>query len=268
MGCTIGGFLIILVVLLTVIAILILRSKPPPLPSPPSRPLPSVDQSVFVLHSPQANGLIDVQTYVIARLQEYFDVSSSGDMDRGDVIEWIEMKARKADFVLLVFTKEFFSEWGSGTKPHVVKAAQRLLTSAVAQELLHRYAIIVMDEVSKKEFVPDNYYLKSMNVYVLGKESNEIEDLYRFITKSKAFEHQERVTISPDSSVSSDNTSQQTETTDVNPECHFNSDFFHPSMQKGSIYPVSPPNGHHSTQTDSILKIKQLLEPNDTSSYP
>ena len=157
--------------------------------------------SVFVVHSPTADIMRDIQTYVVCPLQEFFDVATSGDKMYGDIIEWIEIQVRESNAVLLVITKEFFSEWEEySSKSNVVRAIQRLLTSAVSQNILDKYAIIVLDDEVKENYIPNNHYLKSLSVYVLGKKKNEIDSLCRFVTKTSPFEHGRRASCSSISS--------------------------------------------------------------------
>ena len=215
-GC-LGGVLLLLFILVALVIVYFSMRKqeiPVPLPKPV---LPSDEFSVFVMHAPQENSMKSIQTYVVCPLREFFNVATSGDKMSGDMIEWIEVQVRQRSAVLLVFTKEFCSEWeGNDEKSQVVQAAQRLLTSAVAQELLDKYAIIVLDEDAKNNHIPNNHFLKSMSVYMLGKSKNEIENLYRFVTKTKSFEHQETPASKFNSFSSSfDFASYSTDSTDV-----------------------------------------------------
>lgn len=203
-GCSTGAVLFI-IVLGVVSSSCIIWRKVKKKSAPVLRRLtPSPNNfSVFVVHAPQADVIDDIQTYIVCPLQESFDVVTSGDMMRGDVIEWIEVQVREKNTVLLVFTKEFFYEWEgcSNTSP-VVRATQRLLMSAVAQDILDKYAIVVLDEEVKEKYIPDNHYLKSLSVYVMGRKMNEIDDLCRFVTKTTVFEHEGRASCSPISSTS------------------------------------------------------------------
>jgi len=215
-GCLGATLLLALILIVLVTAYFCFRKRKTKIPLP--KPvLPSDEFSVFVMHTPQENSMKSIQTYVVCPLREFFNVATSGDKMCGDWIEWIELQVRQRSAVLLVFTKAFFSEWeGKDEKSQVVQAAQRLITSAVAQEILDKYAIIVLDEDVKKHHIPDNHFLKSMRVYVLGKSKNEIEGLYRFVTKTKSFEHQEQPEPMFDSFSSSfDFASYSTDSTNV-----------------------------------------------------
>ena len=233
-----GGivFLLVFIVVAVVVYHIVRRKKKPKIPFVTTG-FPRVDCSVFVVHTPQDNSMKDLQTYVICPLRECFDVATTGDIMCGDIIEWIELQVRQRSAILLVFTKEFCSEWeGSEDKSHVVQAARHLLTSAVAQELLDKYAIVVLDEDAKKKYIPNNHFLKSMGVYVLGRKKNEIESLYRFITKTKSFEHKDEPPSTFGSSTcSSDFTSQHTDSTGANltPSSSEYISFGHPNKESG-----------------------------------
>lgn len=157
-------------------------------------PLPTSQDhtSVFVVYAPKTTSEKDIQTYIVCRLEEYFDVVTSGDQMRGDTMKWIEEQERTADAVLLVCTEEFHLEWEEKeVKSLVVTAIQTLLSSAVVQERLDKYAIIVLDDKSRQSCIPDNHYLSNMGVYVIGKRKNQLvlDELRRFVTKQAMFEH-------------------------------------------------------------------------------
>ena len=220
--------------------------------------LAPVDFSVFLMHSPQDNSMKDIQTCVVCPLRECFDVATSGDKMCGDVVEWIELQVRQRTAVLLVFTKEFYSEWeGDEGKSQVVQAAQRLLTSAVAQELLDKYAIIVLDEDAKENFIPDNHFLKSMGVYVLGRKKSEMERLYRFVTKTKSFEHEARPSSSFGSAASScDFASQCTLSTGVNTNYTPSS-----SLHDMPLKDLNHQDAHSGLKTDNSLSSENSHQP-------
>lgn len=190
------------VVTIALLVVIMRRPRPKPIERPTSH-----DCSVFVAYIPQTADERDIQTYIVCRLHEYFDVVTTSDKLRGDSIEWIEEQERKASAVLLVSTKEFHRQWNGETESNVVLAMRRLVTSAVSQECLDKYAVIVMDEESREEPVPDNNYLKSMRVYVLGKESNEVEELARYVLGIPLIEHRNQRFSSPLNSIASSDSS-------------------------------------------------------------
>lgn len=187
----IGVFIVLTVISLVGISIRACkRRKPLPWPSP----TPSQDRtfSVFVVYAPKTSSEKYIHTYVVCRLKEYFDVVTSSDVMRGDTMKWIEECERTADAVLLVCTKEFHLEWEEKeAKSLVVTAVQTLLSSAVVQERLDKYAIIVLDDKSRQACIPDNHYLSNVGIYVIGKQRNQlvIDELRRFVTKQAMFEH-------------------------------------------------------------------------------
>lgn len=162
--------------------------KQPPLPPPP----PPNNYSVFVVYAPQTASERDILKYIVCRLEEYFDVVTSSDIGRGDVVKLIEERERKANAILLVCTEEFRLEWeDQEEKSHLVAAIQTLLSSAVVQERLDKYAILVLDDKSRGNCIPDNHYLSNMGIYVLGKARDQsvLDELYRFVTKQIPFQH-------------------------------------------------------------------------------
>lgn len=206
-----GGSAVVVIISVSILVILLLlnfsRRKP-------NKHLPLTDYSVFLVHAPHTSREKEIYSYVVCRLREYFNVVTSSGKERGDIIQWMEEQERKAKAVLLVFTKEFLNEWNESEKSKVVASVQALLHSAVSLENLDKYAIIVLDEKAKDNYIPDNHYLKSLNVYVLGKERNQEEDVYRFVTRLPIFGHHEG---SPPSSIgSSDDKSQCTVSIDIN----------------------------------------------------
>ncbi len=213
-----GGLCAIAISVASIIIFILVvrRCRKKCIPSPiPIRPTDSV---VFVVYVPEDSSEKDIQTYVVSRLQEYFEVVTP-DRLRGDIVELIEEQERKATAVLLVFTREFHSEW-EDTKSLVVNAIRRLLSTAVSQQLLDKYAIVVLDNNSRERYIPDNHFLRSMNVYILGREKNQVEDLYRFVTKTLRFEHallrHSHPSGSPPSSIEScDDKSMCTESLDM-----------------------------------------------------
>ena len=256
-----GGFTLLTIVIL-IILFLISRyiKKPKPDIIPGTR-----DFSVFIFHVPETNSIEDIQTYIVSPLNTFFQVVTLGDKDRGDVIRWIEEQVRNTTAVLFVITEEFYSEWEENiTKSHAINAAQILLNSAVSQELLDKFAIIVLDEESEQKYIPDNYYLKSMNVYILGSKKNEVEDLYRFVSKSKKFEHRERSVSSPPMSV--DYASECTVSTDIHASYSSFSSENTPNHQYRTVKiqseNLSEKQLHHA---EELLKV--LKEPDDNTSF-
>ena len=195
-----GGVSMVLVVLVTIILLVTVRYKVFKKRNPSSPcVLPCSEGQVFVVYVPDTASEKDILRYIVCRLGEYFEVVTSGDRNRGDTVKWIEEQERKAKAVLLVFTKEFHQEWEVETKSHVVHAIRMLLSSAVVQQRLDKYAIVVLDEQSAASYIPNNHYLSSMTVFVLGKKRNQILDLGRFVEKKTRIVHRQEQ--SPSSSV-------------------------------------------------------------------
>ena len=202
-GCSSASILFIIVIFMSLCFIMRRCCSTPSITnSPPFRP--AADLSVFVVHAPKLDDIIDIQKYIVCPLSEFFSVTTSGDRMCGDIIEWFEVQVRKSNAVVLVFTKEFSSEWEEhSNKSHEMRATQRLLMSAVAQEHLDKYTIVVLHEDMKK-CIPNNHYLQTLKLFVLGKRKNEIDALYRCITKTRSFEHPEIAsTCVPISTISS-----------------------------------------------------------------
>ena len=220
-----AGVSVILVLTVTISLVGVCYSKcksrlPPPPPPPPHIP----SHSVFVVYAPHAASERDILKYIVCRLEEYFHVVTSSDVARGDIVKLIEEQERKANAILLVCTEEFYQEWEKReARSPVIAAVQTLLSSAVVQERLDKYAILVLDDKSRISHIPDNHYLSNMGIYVLGKERDEsvIENLYKFVTKQVLFQHEDRgrretsTASVPSSLGSSDLKSQCTESVSI-----------------------------------------------------
>jgi hypothetical protein len=240
---------------------------------------------VFVVYSPGTARERDIMQYIICRLEEYFDVVTSSDIERGDIMKLVEEHERKANAILLVCTEEFRLEWEEKVERSlVVLAIQTLLSSAVIQERLDKYALLVLDDKSREEHIPDNHYLSNMGVHVLGKEKDQsvMEDLYRFVTKQVPFQHchmdrenRESSTASVPSTIESgDLKSRCTESVSIDlgssvgsigySSLHF--DQFLPkkdvSLQTESRIPQSE-SSRSSGQFDNERKLLTILQPVD-----
>ena len=178
------------------------RRRPKPDWTSPNQPTFDREHSVFVAYMPHDAAEEAIQTCVVAPLlhQCHFMVVTAGRKVRGNMVEWVEEQESKATAVLFVITEDFQCAWDSTlTKSQFIEAVRRLITSSVAQGRLEdKYAIIVLDESSKR-FIPANNYLRNLNTYVLG---DQVQDVYNFVTKSKMFQHRNQ-RESSDSSLAS-----------------------------------------------------------------
>ena len=165
------------------------RRRPKPDWTSPNQPTFDREHSVFVAYMPHDAAEEAIQTCVVAPLlhQCHFMVVTAGRKVRGNMVEWVEEQGRKASSVLFVVTEDFQCAWDSTlTKSQFIEAVRRLITSSVAQGRLEdKYAIVVLDESSKR-FIPASNYLRNLNTYVLG---DQVQDVYNFVTKSKMFQH-------------------------------------------------------------------------------
>ena len=145
---------------------------------------------VFYLSSTSQTDKVYIQKYVICNLLKlkYFKVVTSDDINRGNVCKWLEDAVNSADSVLLVGNEEFFSEWGKKECSPDLNSLELLIYAAVSQKTIAKFGFISLGESIMDVTIPDNSYLKLMPVFFMGKKKCEVEEVYRFVTRSRGIE--------------------------------------------------------------------------------
>ena len=145
---------------------------------------------VFYLSSTSQTHKVYIQKYVICNLLKlkHFKVVTSDDINKGNICKWLEDAVNSADSVLLVGNEEFFSEWGKKECSPDLNSLELLIYAAVSQKTIAKFGFISIGESMTDVTIPDNSYLKLLPVFFMGKKKCEVEEVYRFVTRSRGIE--------------------------------------------------------------------------------
>ncbi len=139
---------------------------------------------LYTLETPKEEQAL-IETYVVSRLlYRNFEVRSCNNHTEKTIVDWVEEQARLARAVLIVCNKSFYREWNlpSQQRSPLVNALATIIQSSVSEGDIKKYATLLLGEKSE-QYIPDNSYLKSMEVFVLKMDSSDrdMEKIAEFV---------------------------------------------------------------------------------------
>ena len=153
----------------------------------PARPA-KTDFSVFLFCSPSMSlsKLEHIHNHITVNLSEYYRVVTMDELVNGDMTKWLEKMVNSVDLVLIMANEEFVNDWESVTRPPELYCMESLISAAVVQGTITKFAFISTENSTSSVSIPENSYLKLMQVFLMGTKTNQEKKLYHFVTKSRA----------------------------------------------------------------------------------
>ena len=153
----------------------------------PARPA-KTDFSVFFFCSPSVSlsKLEHIHNHVTVNLSNYYRVVTMDELVNGDMTKWLEKTVNSVDLVLIMANEEFVNDWESVTRPPELYCMESLISAAVVQGTITKFAFISTEKSTSSVSIPENSYLKLMQVFLMGTKTNQEAELYQFVTKSRA----------------------------------------------------------------------------------
>ena len=181
-----GGILVIIVVVILAVVIFRLLALKLKSLQKPVHPIQN-NFSLFLFYAPSMSQEKQerLNNQVAANLAKYFSIVTTGELMDGDVSKWLERTVNSVDVVLIVANEDFSKDWQSSTRHPQLSCLESLISAAVVQNTVSKFAFISTENCMDNVHIPENLYLKLLRVFLMGSKTNHEVELYQFVTKSR-----------------------------------------------------------------------------------
>ena len=105
------------------------------------------------------------------------DVTHTGEVQRGNVPEWLEKEFQRAVAVLVVCNQQLHQEWNQQGRGSVIAALRHLIYAFVGKPDIYKTAVVLL-RANDDSFIPTSY-LEDTRRFIVNKD--KVEDIAHFV---------------------------------------------------------------------------------------